>query len=106
MICRIWHGWTEPAKADAYDRLLQHEISAAIAARGIAGYRGMQLLRHDGEHEVEFATLMWFESLADVRSFAGEEYERAVVPAEARALLSRFDDRSAHFEVRMDQRGS
>lgn len=49
MICRIWHGWTEPAKADAYDRLLQHEISAAIAARGIAGYRGMQLLRRNRE---------------------------------------------------------
>lgn len=50
--------------------------------------------------------MMWFESLADVRSFAGEDYERAVVPAEARALLSRFDERSAHFEVRMDERGS
>lgn len=106
MIFRIWHGWTEPAKADDYDHLLRHEISAAIAGRGIGGYRGMQLLRHDGGSEVEFVTLMWFESLDDVRRFAGEEYERAVVPAEARALLSRFDERSAHFEVRLDRRGS
>ena len=100
MICRIWHGWTEPANADAYEDLLQREVFAGIAARGIAGYRGIQLLRRPAGGEVEFVTLMWFDTLADVERFAGAEYDRAVVPAAARALLARFEERSAHYEVR------
>ena len=35
MICRIWHGWTKPENADAYERLLREEIFAGIAARAI-----------------------------------------------------------------------
>ena len=26
MISRIWHGWTTPENADAYEQLLRHEI--------------------------------------------------------------------------------
>ena len=106
MICRIWHGWTVAGNADAYERLLREEIFRGIAARGIPGYRGIQLLRREAGAEVEFATIMWLETLADVRRFAGEDYERAVVPAAARALLARFDERAAHYEVREDRRDS
>jgi heme-degrading monooxygenase HmoA len=104
MICRIWHGWTTTANADAYEQLLRSEIFTGIAARGIAGYRGIQLLRRAVGGEVEFVTVMWFDSLADVRQFAGEDYEQAVVPPAARALLARFDERSVHYEVREDRR--
>jgi hypothetical protein len=48
---------------------------------------------------VEFVTIMWFDSLDAVRAFAGEDYDAAVVPPKARQLLSRFDARSAHYEV-------
>lgn len=99
MIVRTWHGWTAPEKADAYERLLKEEIFNGIASRKIPGYRGIRLLRRSaGLQEVEFMTLMWFDSLDAVRAFAGEEYEKAVVPPEARALLSRFDARSLHYE--------
>jgi heme-degrading monooxygenase HmoA len=100
MICRIWHGWTSPDHADAYERLLQEEIFTGIAGRAIPGYRGIHLLRRDLPGESEFVTEMWFDSLDAVRGFAGADYAAAVVPAEARALLSRFDQRSAHYEVR------
>jgi len=30
MICRIWHGWTKPANADAYEQLLKREIFVVI----------------------------------------------------------------------------
>jgi hypothetical protein len=86
VIVRVWHGWTTPANADAYDRLLREEI--------------FQLLRRMLEHEVEFATVMRFESVDAVRSFAGDDYEAAVVPPAARRLLARFDARSAHYELR------
>jgi hypothetical protein len=45
---------------------------------------------------------MWFDSLDSVRAFAGEDYEAAVVPFKARALLARLDERSQHYEVRAD----
>jgi heme-degrading monooxygenase HmoA len=51
------------------------------------------------EDGVEFVTLTLWESLEAVRGFAGEDYEAAVVSPEARALLSRFDTRSRHYET-------
>jgi hypothetical protein len=103
MISRIWHGWTTPANADAYETLLKEEIFVGIANRQIAGYRGIHLLRRDLGDEVEFVTIMWFDSLDSVRVFAGDDYEVAVVPPAARAVLAHFDARSQHYEVRVDR---
>lgn len=103
MISRIWHGYTTPANADIYDNLLQTEIFTGIASRAIPGYRGIQLLRRDVGDEVEFITIMWFDSLDAVREFAGADYEQAVVPPAARQVLERFDERSAHYVVRADR---
>jgi heme-degrading monooxygenase HmoA len=104
VISRIWHGWTTPPNADAYEALLKSEIFTGIQNRRIAGYRGIQLFRRSLDAEVEFVTVMWFDSLAAVRAFAGEDYEVAVVPPRARALLSRFDARSQHYEVKADMK--
>jgi len=100
MISRIWHGYTTPANADAYEALLKTEIFSGIRGRKIAGFREIQLFRRDVGTEVEFITVMWFDSLDAVRAFAGPDYEAAVVPPKARAVLSRFDERSQHYEVR------
>ncbi len=102
MINRIWHGWTTPANADAYEDLLNEEIFVRIHDREIRGYRGIQLLRRDIGDEVEFVTIMRFDTLEAVLNFAGEDFEAAVVPPKARALLTRFDKRSQHCEVRFD----
>lgn len=102
MIARLWHGWTTPENADAYERLLRNEVFPGIEARGVAGYRGIELLRRPLEAgEVEFVTVMWFDSIEAVRAFAGEDHDTAYVPPAARAVLSRFDARSAHYEVRV-----
>lgn len=101
MIARVWHGWTTHADAPAYERLLRTIIFPGIAAKGVAGYRGITLLRRDADDEVEFVTIMRFDSLEAVRQFAGtNDYAAAYVPAEARALLRRWDERSGHFEER------
>jgi len=99
MISRIWHGYTTPVNADAYESLLKTEIFTGIQSRQIVGYKGIQLFRRDIHAEVEFITIMWFDSIEAIRSFAGVDYEIAVVPAKARALLSRFDARSQHYDV-------
>jgi len=105
MISRVWHGWTTPANADAYESLLKNEILVGIQNRQIAGLHGIQLLRRDSGDEVEFVTIMRFDGIEAVRTFAGQDYEAAVVPPEARKLLSRFDQRSQHYRVRAEMKG-
>lgn len=104
MITRVWHGWTKPENAAAYESLLLDEIFPGIETRGIAGYRGIELLRRETGDEVEFVTTMSFDSLTAVRGFAGENYEAAVVPPKARALLARFDEKAKHYAAAGKQR--
>jgi len=105
MIARIWHGWTTPGNADKYEALLKEEIFVGIQNRHIRGFKSIQLLRREVVEEVEFVTIMLFDSLDAVRGFAGDDYELAVVPEKARAVLSRFDERSQHYEIRAERNG-
>jgi hypothetical protein len=105
MISRVWRGWTTPANADRYQQLLLTTIFPGIQKRGVSGYRGIDLHRRTNGPTVEFMTVMFFDSMAAVRAFAGEEYETAVVPPTARELLADFDSSSQHFEVIHGTRG-
>ena len=100
MISRIWRGWTTKENANAYDVLLRNEIFPDILARNIIGLRRLELFRAPVGEEVEFVTVMWFETMAAVKAFAGDDYETAVVPDKARVLLKRFDPTSQHYNVR------
>jgi antibiotic biosynthesis monooxygenase (ABM) superfamily enzyme len=71
MISRIWHGWTTLENADIYENLLKTEIFPTIASKNVLGYRGIQLLRRQLSNEVEFITIMQFDSLEAVKQFAG-----------------------------------
>lgn len=104
MISRIWHGWTTLANSDPYELLLKTEIFTGIQNRRMPGYRGIQLFRRTLQDEVEFITIMWFDSIDANRTFAGEDYDVAVVPPKAKELLERFDTRSQHYEVRAEVR--
>lgn len=99
MISRVWHGWTTFEDADTYQHVVSTEVLPGIAARNIAGFRGAHLLRRQLEDEVEFTTIMWFDSIDNVRDFMGDDYEVAHVPPRAQAVLSRFEDRAQHYDV-------
>ena len=101
MIVRIWHGWTTPTNAEPYEHFLRRTMFPSI--HRVDGFLGADLLRREEEDEVAFITVTRFESLDAVKQFAGEDYERAVVEPEARQLLSRFDERSAHYELVIDR---
>ena len=103
MISRIWHGYTSKNNADVYENLLKDEVFPGIEKKNVNGYKGIQLLRRDLDAEVEFTTIMWFDSIDSVKQFAGDDYETAYVPAKAREVLSRFDARSIHCEVRQNR---
>jgi heme-degrading monooxygenase HmoA len=67
MICRIWHGWTTEANADAYESLLRSEIFVGILRREIPGFQAIDLLRRSVPEGIEFVTLMWFDSIEAVQ---------------------------------------
>ena len=102
-IKRIWHGWTTPDNADTYERLLHDEVFPGIEAKNIAGYRSIELLRRDLDDEVEFVTIMTFDSLQNVIDFQGEDYQRCYVPAAAQKVLKRWDQVSAHYDVKEER---
>jgi len=88
MICRIWHGWTTPQNAEAYEAVVRGSVIPDIEARNIPGFRHIDLLRREAGSEVD-----------SVRAFMGVDYAVSHVPAAARAVLSRFDARAAHCHV-------
>jgi antibiotic biosynthesis monooxygenase (ABM) superfamily enzyme len=99
MIARLWHGWTNAADAAAYEEMLRSEIFPAIADRKIQGYRGAELfIRTDGD-EVEFVTLLRFDSMEAVEKFAGPDERRPVIYPQAEPLLIRMDQRSQHYRI-------
>ena len=97
MIARVWHGHTRSEHANAYESHLKPELLPDISKA--KGYRGSYLLRRNAGAEVEFITILLFDSLDDIRAVAGADYETAVIPEERRKYLSRYDEKSQHYEV-------
>ena len=94
---RMWRGWTRSDQADRYE---QHYRSEVVATLGqVPGFRGARLLRRTVGEETEFVSLTFFDDLDAIRSFAGADYETAVVAEEARKVLIRFDERVCHYET-------
>ena len=98
-IKRIWHGWTTLENADTYQRLLHDEILPGIEAKNISGYQKIELFRMDLNDEVEFVTIMTFDSIKNVIDFQGEDYKKCYVPDAAQCVLKRWDQESAHYET-------
>jgi antibiotic biosynthesis monooxygenase (ABM) superfamily enzyme len=99
MICRLWRGWTTPENADAYERIVRGQVIPGIEARKIPGFRHIDLMKRDLGEQVEFQTLMWFDSFEAIEAFMGQDYTISHVPIAAREVLLRFDERAIHYEV-------
>ena len=100
MIARIWYGWTTRDNADKYEKLLREEVLLEIAKRSIPGYKGAEIFIRDGEeNEVEFITLLRFETIDAVRTFAGKNPEIPVIPPECKKLLKRHSEKSRHYRI-------
>lgn len=99
MILRYWRGWATRENADAYERIAREEVLPSFADRDLPGYRGSYLLRREAGGEIEYAVIMTFDSVDAVRAFAGDDYEAAYIPTHVREVLTRFDVRSAHYDV-------
>jgi heme-degrading monooxygenase HmoA len=97
MIARVWRGYARPEDADAYEAHLKPELLPGLSK--VEGFRESYLLRRHVGDEVEFVTIILWDSIENVRAIAGPDYETAIVPEERRQHLSRFDQKAAHYEV-------
>jgi heme-degrading monooxygenase HmoA len=102
MIARVWRGWATTRTADDY--LHHYESEVAEHLQQVAGFCGARLLLREEGDELVFTSITFFTSMDDVRAFAGEDPEQAVVEDTARRALTRWDERVTHHEVAVDLR--
>lgn len=97
MIARIWHGYTTPEDADTYEAMLKPELLPGISQ--VSGYKGGYVLRRIAGNEIEFTTIMIWESIDAIRAVTGPDYEASVIPEERRRCLVRHETKSVHCEI-------
>ncbi|MGA2493220.1 MAG: SRPBCC family protein [Roseiarcus sp.] len=97
MVMRLWRGFAHAGSADAYEAMLKPELLPGVGKA--KGYERSWLLRREAGAETEFVTLMLWDSLDAIRALAGPDVETAIVPAERRRHLARFDAKSSHYAV-------
>ena len=101
MIARIWHGYTKPENAEAYESMLKPEMLPGIGK--ISGYRGGYVMRRAVDGEVEFITIMIWDSIDAIKAVAGPNYTVSIIPADRLKYLSRHDAHAAHYEIQSVQ---
>ncbi len=97
MIVRIWHGRVPAQKADQYRAFLNER--AIPDYRSVPGNLSVHVLERTDGSVTHFVTLTFWESMAAIRSFAGDDVEVAKYYPEDRSFLLEFEPRVAHYEV-------
>jgi heme-degrading monooxygenase HmoA len=98
MIARRWAARATPENAARYRQYFAQTLTPHLRER--AGYLGARLLeRQDEADTIEIVVISWWDSLAAIRAFAGDDLITAVISDEARAFLLEADDRVAHYDV-------
>jgi hypothetical protein len=96
----MWNGYLSERNAPLYEQYLTQELFPHLKASiGDQGYLGYQVLRKPHGDEVRITTLVWFTSIEAVRSFAGDDFAKAVLTEKARSLVSHWDDEATHHDV-------
>jgi hypothetical protein len=101
MIARIWHGYTMVENADAYEAKLKPEMLPGLSK--VPGYRGGYVLRRSVENEVEFITIMIWESIEALKAVAGPNYTVSIIPEDRLKFLVRHDSHATHYEIQSIQ---
>jgi heme-degrading monooxygenase HmoA len=96
-ITRVWRGWTSKSAADDYQRFLLTQLFPSMCS--ISGFLGADVLRRDDGDATAFVILTCFRSFDDIKAFAGDELDVAVIEPQAAKLLARHDEHATHYET-------
>lgn len=96
MIERTWRGVANIDTANQYVEHLRKETFPKV--RSIPGNMGAKVLRRDINNQVEFLVVTTWASIEDIKAFAGEDIETAVVPQAAQDVLDNYDSIVMHYE--------
>ena len=97
MIARLWHGAVPASRGGEYLRYL--EKTGIPDYRATPGNRGVYVLRRAEAEVAHFLLVTLWESHEAVRSFAGEDIERARYYPEDREFLLELEPEVVHYEV-------
>jgi catechol 2,3-dioxygenase-like lactoylglutathione lyase family enzyme len=97
-VVRVWKGYGTQPGVDRYCR--DHFPKSVLPhLRSIDGFVEAKVMTRASRDETEVVVATVWESIDSIKSFAGENYEEAVVEPVVRELLNRFDDRVMHFNI-------
>lgn len=97
MIARMWFGRTKAEDYESYVAYL--EESGVAELKQTPGNHGVMVVRRLDGDEAEFGVISFWDSLDDVKAFAGEDVDVArYFPDDERFLLE-FTPKLKHFEV-------
>jgi heme-degrading monooxygenase HmoA len=97
VIVRTWRGATRAEDADRYVEYLRE--TGLKEYRATPGNRGAWVLRRRAGERCEFVTVSLWDSLDDVRGFAGEDVDAAVFYPEDDAFLVEREKTVDHWEL-------
>ena len=99
-IIRTWKGWTSLENAKNYENMLINEVFPEVKRKGVEGLEKVSISTLKKNDEMEFFLVLQFDSLDSVKVFAGEDYEQAYIPDNAKNVLSRYDKTAQHFTLK------
>lgn len=101
-IIRTWKGWNTIKNASIYEDMLINEVFPTVKKNGVTGLEKISISTKNKKDELEFFLVLQFDSLDAVKSFAGENYENAYIPDNAKQALKRYDKMAEHFELKRE----
>ena len=101
-ITRIWRGWTTLENAPIYEDMLINEVFPTVKKNGVAGLEKVSISTKQHNDEVEFYLVLLFDCLESVKTFAGENYETAYIPDNAKRVLKRYEPTAQHYELKKE----
>ena len=97
LIARVWHGAVPAAKGDAYAAYLRR--TGVTECRATPGNVGVEVLRHTARGETHFLFISFWKSMDAIRTFAGDDVERAHYYPEDHEYLVELEPTLTHYEV-------
>ena len=97
MVIREWRGRASPSRVDGYPKHFRDHVVPAL--RQVPGFVGAYLSSRSLGDKIEVLVLTQWRSMDDIRTFAGNDVDKAVVEPGAVAVLLDFESRVHHYDI-------